>query len=60
MCQGDVIGCLLELPEVEGADYLPPTFKDKPLIKFKSHLYYEEKDGLAENLKVIFFFFYYL
>jgi len=21
------------------------------LIKFKSHLYYEEKDGLAENLK---------
>jgi len=51
--QGDVIGCLLELPEVEGADYLPPTFKDKPLIKFKSHLYYEEKDGLAENLKAL-------
>ena len=25
--------------------------KDQPLIKFKSHLYYEEKDEHAENLK---------
>jgi len=25
--------------------------KDKPLIKFKSHLYYEEKDNQQENLK---------
>ena len=25
--------------------------QDKPLIKFKSHLYYEEKDGTAEKLK---------
>ena len=29
------------------------TFQDKPLIKFKSHLYYEEKDELAENLKAL-------
>lgn len=49
--QGDVLGCLIHLPEISGADYLPPTFKDKPLIKFKSHLYYEEKDGQQENLK---------
>ena len=47
--QGDVIGCLIELP---GGDIqLPPSCKDQPLIKFKSHLYYEEKDELQENLK---------
>ena len=51
--QGDVIGCLIELPEQKDTDYLPPTFKDKPLIKFKSHLYYEEKDGMQENLKAL-------
>ena len=27
------------------------SFQDKPLIKFKSHLYFEEKDRLQENLK---------
>ena len=47
--QGDVMGCLIELPD--GQIHLPPSFKDKPLIKFKSHLYYEEKDELQENLK---------
>jgi len=47
--QGDVVGCLIELPDSN--IHLPPSFKDKPLIKFKSHLYYEEKDELAENLK---------
>jgi Set1/Ash2 histone methyltransferase complex subunit ASH2 len=53
--QGDILGCLIELPEDKGGsrDYLPPTFKDRPLIKFKSHLYYEEKDGLQENLKAL-------
>jgi len=51
--QGDVIGCLIELPEQKDTDYLPDTFKDKPLIKFKSHLYYEEKDGMQENLKAL-------
>lgn len=28
-------------------------FQDKPLIKFKSHLYYEEKDEMQENLKAL-------
>jgi len=51
--QGDVIGCLIELPKLPGVDYLPSTCKDKPLIKFKSHLYYEEKDELQENLKAL-------
>ena len=27
--------------------------QDKPLIKFKSHLYYEEKDELQENQKAL-------
>jgi len=26
-------------------------FQDKPLVKFKSHLYFEEKDRLQECLK---------
>jgi len=51
--QGDVIGCHIELPEVPGQDYLPPTFKDKPLIKFKSYFYYEEKEELQEHLKAL-------
>jgi len=48
---GDYLGCLITLPEQHDRDYLPATYKDKPLIKFKSHLYYEEKDGQQENLK---------
>jgi len=52
--QGDILGCLVELPKgAADASCLPPTFKDRPLIKFKSHLYYEEKDDLAENLKAL-------
>eukprot|EP00088_Acartia_fossae_P002927 TRINITY_DN11223_c0_g1_i2.p1 TRINITY_DN11223_c0_g1~~TRINITY_DN11223_c0_g1_i2.p1 ORF type:complete len:338 (+),score=67.56 TRINITY_DN11223_c0_g1_i2:61-1074(+) len=51
--QGDVVGCLIDLPEQPGKDYLPITCKDKPLIKFKSHLYYEEKDELQENQKAL-------
>jgi len=49
--EGDYIGCLIHLPEIEKYDYLPKPYKDKPLIKFKSHLYFEEKDRLQENLK---------
>jgi len=48
---GDYLGCLITLPELPARDYLPPTYKDKPLIKFKNHLYYEEKDGTQEKLK---------
>ena len=44
--EGDYLGVLIHLPEIEGKDYLPPSFKDKPLIKSKSHLYFLEKDRL--------------
>ncbi|XP_042200452.1 set1/Ash2 histone methyltransferase complex subunit ASH2 isoform X2 [Callorhinchus milii] len=43
--QGDVLGFYLHLPEdTEAARALPDTYKDKALIKFKSYLYFEEKD----------------
>ncbi|XP_028655647.2 set1/Ash2 histone methyltransferase complex subunit ASH2 isoform X1 [Erpetoichthys calabaricus] len=43
--QGDVLGFFIELPEdTETARSLPDTYKDKALIKFKSYLYFEEKD----------------
>ncbi|XP_031414766.1 set1/Ash2 histone methyltransferase complex subunit ASH2 isoform X2 [Clupea harengus] len=43
--QGDVLGFFIELPdETEVAKALPDTYKDKALIKFKSYLYFEEKD----------------
>nr|XP_018914030.1 PREDICTED: set1/Ash2 histone methyltransferase complex subunit ASH2 isoform X3 [Bemisia tabaci] len=47
----DVLGFLIILPEEESTSYLPPTYKDRPLVKFRSHLYYEEKDQVAETLK---------
>lgn len=49
--EGDYIGCLIELPEDPRRDYLPLSYKDKPLIKFKSHFYFEEKDGVKEAAK---------
>lgn len=54
--EGDYIGCLVELPEESSStdssrDYLPQSYKDKPLIKFKSHFYFEEKDGVKEATK---------
>ncbi|XP_076876757.1 set1/Ash2 histone methyltransferase complex subunit ASH2 isoform X2 [Brachyhypopomus gauderio] len=43
--QGDVLGFFIELPDsTETAKALPDTYKDKALIKFKSYLYFEEKD----------------
>ncbi|KAL9979830.1 hypothetical protein ACROYT_G017548 [Oculina patagonica] len=53
---GDVIGFFISLPENnrQPVEFLPPTFKDKALIKFKSHLYFEEKDLVdkaEKNLK---------
>ena len=51
---GDYIGCLIELPDRPGfADYLPHTYKDKPLVKFKSHFYFEEKDRVTEAEKAL-------
>ncbi|XP_028317954.1 set1/Ash2 histone methyltransferase complex subunit ASH2 isoform X2 [Gouania willdenowi] len=43
--QGDTLGFFIQLPEeTETARALPDTYKDKALIKFKSYLYFEEKD----------------
>nr|CAG4643104.1 EOG090X03NS [Ilyocryptus agilis] len=49
--EGDVLGMLIELPEVPKGNYIPSTYKDKPLVKFKSHLYYEDRDELQEALR---------
>ena len=27
--EGDVLGVLIELPEIPGCTYIPPTYKDK-------------------------------
>lgn len=55
--EGDTVGFLIELPDPTSSatclDYLPSTFKDKPLVKFKSHLYYEDKDRVNEALKAL-------
>ncbi|CAH3030081.1 unnamed protein product, partial [Porites evermanni] len=51
---GDVIGFFISLPlnNRRPAEFLPPTFKDKALIKFKNHLYFEEKDLVDKAEKV--------
>ncbi|XP_076054679.1 set1/Ash2 histone methyltransferase complex subunit ash2 isoform X2 [Oratosquilla oratoria] len=49
--EGDVLGCLITLPDNNPVDRLPSTYKDKPLVKFRSHLYYEDKDDMPEALK---------
>lgn len=46
-----MLGFLIELPEKETTRYIPNTFKDRPLVKFKSHLYYEDKDKVSDTLK---------
>ncbi len=51
--EGDYVGCLIELPEDPDRDYLPSSYKDKPLIKFKSHFYFEERDGIKEAAKSV-------
>ncbi|XP_039445878.1 set1/Ash2 histone methyltransferase complex subunit ASH2 isoform X1 [Culex pipiens pallens] len=48
---GDTVGFMIALPEANPAGHIPSTFKDRPLVKFKSHLYYEEKDKVTETLK---------
>nr|CAG4636886.1 EOG090X03NS [Ceriodaphnia reticulata]SVE72844.1 EOG090X03NS [Ceriodaphnia reticulata] len=50
-CEGDVLGILIELPDIPSGNYIPPTYKDKPLVKFKSHLYYEDRDEVQEALR---------
>lgn len=48
---GDTLGFLIHLPDVEESVPLPHIYKDKPLVKFKSYLYYEEKDEVQLELK---------
>ncbi|XP_022910633.1 set1/Ash2 histone methyltransferase complex subunit ASH2 [Onthophagus taurus] len=49
--EGDTLGFMIFLPESPHTRNIPNTFKDRPLVKFKSHLYYEEKDNVSECLK---------
>ncbi|XP_074647250.1 set1/Ash2 histone methyltransferase complex subunit ASH2-like isoform X2 [Tubulanus polymorphus] len=55
--EGDVLGFYIELPwPTDASKLLPTVYKDKPLVKFKNNLYYEEKDYVSEtekNLKVL-------
>ncbi|CAD7084297.1 unnamed protein product [Hermetia illucens] len=51
--EGDTLGFIISLPEADFVKHLPNTFKDRPLVKFKSHLYYEEKDKVQETLKAL-------
>ncbi|EEC19738.1 trithorax protein ash2, putative [Ixodes scapularis] len=53
---GDTLGFLIQLPrskEKEGRLILPDAFKDRPLVKFKSYLYYEEKDEVQQAIKTL-------
>ncbi|XP_072165071.1 set1/Ash2 histone methyltransferase complex subunit ASH2-like [Diadema setosum] len=62
---GDTLGFYIQLPDKTAIEQIiPPTYKDRALIKFKSHLYFEEKDQTSEaekalkstqNSKIIFF-----
>ncbi|KAF2879201.1 hypothetical protein ILUMI_26956 [Ignelater luminosus] len=49
--EGDTLGFLIVLPEGRHTKLIPNTYKDRPLVKFKSHLYYEDKDNVSECLK---------
>ncbi|RWS12432.1 set1/Ash2 histone methyltransferase complex subunit ASH2-like protein [Dinothrombium tinctorium] len=55
---GDTVGCLINLSADEknpksanNPNYLPSTHKDRPLIKFKNYLYFEEKDDVQKAIK---------
>ena len=53
--EGDVLGFHISLmePTEYNSEYLPKTFKDKALIKFKNHLHYEEKDISEQMDKIV-------
>ncbi|XP_030835126.1 set1/Ash2 histone methyltransferase complex subunit ASH2 isoform X1 [Strongylocentrotus purpuratus] len=52
--EGDTLGFFIQLPEKTEKDpIIPPTYKDRALIKFKSHLYFEEKDQTSEAEKAL-------
>ncbi|XP_074041163.1 set1/Ash2 histone methyltransferase complex subunit ash2 isoform X2 [Leptinotarsa decemlineata] len=49
--EGDTLGFMIVLPQNSKTMLTPNTYKDRPLVKFKSHLYYEDKDHVQERLK---------
>jgi Set1/Ash2 histone methyltransferase complex subunit ASH2 len=49
--EGDTLGFMIILPQNNTTKLVPNTYKDRPLVKFKSHLYYEDKDNVPERLK---------
>ncbi|XP_001605857.2 set1/Ash2 histone methyltransferase complex subunit ASH2 isoform X1 [Nasonia vitripennis] len=51
--KGDILGFLMILPDVHNPRHIPNTYKDRPLVKFKSHLYYEEKDHVADAIQAL-------
>ncbi|RVE50483.1 hypothetical protein evm_004908 [Chilo suppressalis] len=51
--EGDTLGFLIVLPSSTNTKYTPNTYKDRPLVKFKSHLYYEDKDNIQESLNTL-------
>ncbi|XP_077288858.1 set1/Ash2 histone methyltransferase complex subunit ash2 isoform X2 [Arctopsyche grandis] len=54
--EGDTLGFMICLPDSTQVNHIPNTYKDRPLVKFKSHLYYEDKDNVQEavnNLKAL-------
>lgn len=48
--QGDVLGFLIHLPQDVSRPTvsLPPTHKERPLVKFKSYFYFEQKDEVQK------------
>ncbi|MFH4977489.1 hypothetical protein AB6A40_004198 [Gnathostoma spinigerum] len=63
---GDTVGCMISLPPSPAdcdydfasasqipasSSYLPPSRKDLPLINFKHHYFYEEKDEVEETMR---------
>lgn len=52
--EGDVLGFYISLPKPDDLELLlPQTHKDRPLVKFKSHLYFEDKDNVSETEKTL-------
>ncbi|CAF0719420.1 unnamed protein product [Brachionus calyciflorus] len=49
--QGDVLGFYINLPLLDKNQLIPKSCKDMTLVKFKNHLYYEEKDNFTADEK---------
>lgn len=52
--EGDTLGFLINLPKEDQLDYRPKTYKNRPLIKYKSHLYYEDRENVEEKLQKLY------